>query len=119
MTTLEIYNFETCLPHAASDGAAVVYANELVTGGGHVKIRLLLIDEERVRHPDVPDKLWADAQRFDARGFLERQPWIRPKLSEVKIQSEVLFYQVINVNWLIKIFFFFYVENFQCLFFET
>ena len=55
-----------------------------------MKVRLLLVDEERVGYPDVLDELGADAQRLDPRSFLEREPWIRPELPEVKIQREVL-----------------------------
>ena len=64
--------------------------NELVAGGSNMKVRLLLVDEERVGYPDVLDELGADAQRLDPRTFLEREPWIRPELPEVKIQREVL-----------------------------
>lgn len=64
--------------------------NELVAGGSDVKVRLLLVDEERIGHPDVLDELRPDAQRLDARPFLEREPRIRPELPEVKIQREVL-----------------------------
>lgn len=64
--------------------------NELVAGGSNMKVRLLLVDEERVGYPDVLDELGADAQRLDPRSFLEREPWIRPELPEVKIQREVL-----------------------------
>lgn len=64
--------------------------NELVAGGGDVKVRLLLVDEEGVGHPDVLDELRADAQRLDARPRLEREPRVRPELPEVEIQREVL-----------------------------
>ena len=68
----------------------MVYANELVAGGSYVEVRLLLVDEERVRHPDVLDEFRADAQYLDARPLLESQPRVRPELPEVKIQREVL-----------------------------
>lgn len=68
----------------------MVYAKELVAGGGDVEVGLLLVDEKRVRHPDVLDELRADPEDLDARAFLERQPGIRPELPEVKIQREVL-----------------------------
>lgn len=64
--------------------------NELVAGGGDVKVRLLLVDEEGVGHPDVLDELRADAQRLDAHPRLEREPRVRPELPEVEIQREVL-----------------------------
>lgn len=44
-------------PHAASDAAGVVNTYELVAGGRTVEVRLFLIHEERVRYPDVLDKL--------------------------------------------------------------
>lgn len=68
----------------------MVYPNELIASGGDVEVRLFLVDEERVRHPDVLDELRADAQRFDPRAFPERQPRVRPELTEVEIQCEVL-----------------------------
>jgi hypothetical protein len=67
-----------------------MYANELVARGGDVEVRLLLVDEERVRHPNVLDELRADAEYLDAALLLECQPWIRPELPKVKIQREVL-----------------------------
>lgn len=68
----------------------MVNTNELVAGGSNVKVRLFLVDEEGVGYPYVLDKLRADAQRLDARSFLEPKPRVRPELSEVKIQREVL-----------------------------
>ena len=68
----------------------MVNANELVAGGSDVKVRLLLVDEEGVGYPNVLDEFRTDAERLDARSRLEREPWIRPELSEVKIQREVL-----------------------------
>lgn len=68
----------------------MVNANELVAGGSDVKIRLLLVDEKGVGYPNVLDEFRTDAERFDARSRLESQSWIRPELSEVKIQREVL-----------------------------
>lgn len=35
----------------------MVYSDKLIGCGGYMKIRLLLIDEERVRYPDVLDEL--------------------------------------------------------------
>lgn len=66
-------------------------ANEFVQCGGDVKGGLFLVDEERIRHPDVLDELRSDAQRLDAGPFTERQPWIGPELSEIEVQCEVLF----------------------------
>jgi len=68
----------------------VVNANELVAGGSDVKVRLLLVDEESVGHPNVLDEFRADAERLDARSLLKRESRIRPELSKVKIQREVL-----------------------------
>lgn len=78
------------LPYTTRDAARVVNANELVAGGSDVKVRLLLVDEEGVGYPNVLDEFWADAERLDTRSWLERESWIRPELSEVKIQREVL-----------------------------
>lgn len=77
----------------------MVYSNELVAGGCDVKVRLLLVDEKGVGYPDVTYELRADAQRLDARPFFERQSWIRPKLTKVKIQRKVL------RNWVFDFFF--------------
>lgn len=68
----------------------MVDANELVAGGSDVKVRLLLVDEEGVGHPDILDELGADAERLDARALFERESRVRPELPEVKIQREVL-----------------------------
>lgn len=68
----------------------MVNANELVAGGSDVKVRLLLVDEEGVGHPNVLDEFGADAERLDARSRLERESRVRPELSEVKIQRKVL-----------------------------
>lgn len=77
-------------PYTTRDASRVVNANELVAGGSDVKVRLLLVDEEGVGHPNVLDEFRADAERLDARSLLERESRIRPELSEVKIQREVL-----------------------------
>lgn len=65
-------------------------ANELVAGGSDVKVRLLLVDEEGVGYPNILDEFRADAERLDARPLLEPKSRVRPELSEVKIQREVL-----------------------------
>lgn len=77
-------------PYTTRDASRVMNTNELVAGGSDVKVRLLLVDEEGVRYPDVLDELRADAQRLDARSSLERESRVRPELPEVKIQREVL-----------------------------
>lgn len=77
-------------PYTTRDAPRVMNTNELVAGGSNVKVRLLLVDEEGVGHPDVLDELRADAQRLDVLLFGEREPWVRPELPEVKIQREVL-----------------------------
>ena len=48
-------------PYTSCYAACVLNAKELITGGGDVKIRLLLVDEECVWHPNVFDKLRAHA----------------------------------------------------------
>lgn len=64
--------------------------NELVAGGSNMKVRLFFVDEESVRYPYVLDELRTNAERLDARSLLEPESWVRPELSEVKIQREVL-----------------------------
>lgn len=78
------------LPYTPSDATAVMNSDKFVAGRRHVKVRLLFVDEKRVRHPDIFDELRADAQRFDSLTFFVSQSRIRPKLTEVKIQREVL-----------------------------
>lgn len=68
----------------------MVYPDEFVAGGRYVEVRLFLIDEERVGHPNVLDELRSHGQCLDARPFGERQPGIGPELSEVEIEREVL-----------------------------
>lgn len=77
-------------PYATRYASRVVNANELVAGGSDVKVRLLLVDKEGVGYPNVLDEFRADAECLDARSLLERKSWIRPELSEVKIQRKVL-----------------------------
>lgn len=81
---------ELGLPYAPGDAAGVVDADELVAGGSDVEVRLLLVYEERVRHPDVFDKLRPHGQRLHPRPLLERQSRVRPELPEVEVQGEVL-----------------------------
>lgn len=50
----------------------MVNPDELVAGGSDVEVRLLLVYEERVWHPNVFYKLRPDGQRFDPRSLLER-----------------------------------------------
>lgn len=78
------------LPNAAGDTAGVVDADELVAGGCNVEVGLFLVHEERVWHPNVLDELGAYRQRLDPGSFPIRQPRVRPKLTEVKIEREVL-----------------------------
>lgn len=77
-------------PYAPSDATWVMNANELVAGGGYVKVRLLLVDEEGVRYPDILDEFRADAEYLDSFPLFESEPRIRPELPEVEIQREVL-----------------------------
>lgn len=74
-----------------------MYADELVAGGSRVEVRLFLVHEERIRHPDVADEFGANRQGLDACSFLICKARIRPKLSEVKIQGEVLREQTLRV----------------------
>lgn len=43
------------LPNGSRDRPRMMNSNELVTGGGDVEVRLLLIHEECIWHPDVLD----------------------------------------------------------------
>lgn len=54
--TIDRYSYYY-IPDGARDGSRVVNADELVTGGGGVEVGLLLVYEERVRHPYVLDEL--------------------------------------------------------------
>lgn len=78
------------LPNTPSNASRVVYPDKFVACGRYVKIRLFLVNEECIGHPYVLDELRPHRQSLDAWPFGERQPGIRPKLSEVKIQREVL-----------------------------
>lgn len=78
-------------PYTSCYTPRVVYPNELVAGGGNVEVRLLLIDEERIWHPDVFDKLRANAERLDAGPGSECESGVSPKLPEVEIQRKVLY----------------------------
>lgn len=55
------------LPDAPCYAARMMYPDELVAGGGYVKVRLFLVNEECVRYPDVFDELRADGQCFHTR----------------------------------------------------
>ena len=77
-------------PYAPCDTAGVVNADELVACGRDVEIGLLLVDEERVRHPDVLNELGSHGQGLDARTLSKSKSRIRPELTEVEIQGEVL-----------------------------
>lgn len=85
-------SIKTCsyLPYATRDASRVMNTNELVAGGSDVKVRLLLVDEEGVGYPNILDEFRADAERLDARPLLEPESRVRPELSEVKVQREVL-----------------------------
>lgn len=73
------------LPNTPRYAPRMVYPYKFVAGGRYVKIRLFLVDEERVGHPNVFDEFRSHRQRFHSWTFLERQPGIGPKLPEVKI----------------------------------
>lgn len=77
-------------PYASGDATGMMDANELVAGGCYMKVRLLLVDEEGVRHPDILDEFRADAKSLDSLPLFESEPRIRPELPEVKVQREVL-----------------------------
>jgi hypothetical protein len=55
-----------------------------------MEVGLLFIDEEGIWHPDVLDELGSNWQGLDARTLSERKPRVRPELTEVEIQCEVL-----------------------------
>jgi hypothetical protein len=67
-----------------------MYAYELVARGRDVEVRLLLVHEEGVWHPDVLDELGSHGQGLDTRPLPKREPRVRPELTEVEIQREVL-----------------------------
>ena len=66
------------------------YPYKFVIGSYGMKIRRLFVDEKCIRYPDIFNKFRTNGQRFDSGLFLKRQPRIRPKLSEIEIQREVL-----------------------------
>lgn len=45
------------LPNTPSYASRMMYPDEFITRGGYVKIRLFLVHEERVGHPNVFDEL--------------------------------------------------------------
>lgn len=68
----------------------MVYSNEFVRSGSYMEVRLFLVNEERVRYPDVLDELGADGERLDAGPLAEGESRIRPELAEVEVQRKVL-----------------------------
>lgn len=67
-----------------------MYTNEFVTRRGDVKIRLLLIDEERIGYPNVSYELWSNGESFNTWAFLVGEPRVGPKLSKIKVQCKIL-----------------------------
>lgn len=89
--TLELPTlFASCVPYTPGDAARVVNSDELIARRGHVEVRLFLVDEERVRHPYVLYELRPHGERLHPRPLAEGQPRVRPELSEVEVQREVL-----------------------------
>lgn len=78
------------LPYAPGDAARVMDANELVACCRDVEVGLLFVHEEGVRHPNVFDELGSHWESLNTRPLPERQPRVRPELTEVEIQREVL-----------------------------
>ncbi len=56
----------------------------------------LLVDEEGVRHPDLVDVLRAHHQLVQRGRLLEGEARVRPKLTEVHVQGEVLVVVTLN-----------------------
>ena len=71
-------------PDAPEDVAALGYSQELILCCCFVKSCHLLIDKERVRHPDKADILGSNYKLIDpAIRAIEGKPPVRPELSEV------------------------------------
>lgn len=68
----------------------MVYSDEFVAGRRYMKVRLFLVNEKRVGHPDVLDEFGSHRQGLDPRSLGERQPGVCPELPEVKVQRKVL-----------------------------
>lgn len=68
----------------------MVYSNELIGSGSNMEVRLFFIDEKRVRNPNVLDEFRSHGERFHSGPFPEGQPGIRPELTKVEVQGEVL-----------------------------
>ena len=76
-------------PHAPQDLSSVHDPQELVLRGGLVEQSDLLVDEERVRHPDELDVLRAHHQLLQVRLFIKGQAGVHPELPEVHVEGEV------------------------------
>ena len=71
-------------PDAPEDVAALGYSQELILCCCFVKSCHLLIDKERVRHPDKADILGSNYKLIDPEiRAIEGKPPVRPELSEV------------------------------------
>lgn len=84
------------LPNTACYWSRMVYPNEFIECGGDVEGRLFLIYEECVGYPYVLNKFRADWQRLYAWPLPKSQARVRPELSKVKVQGEVL----TKITWL-------------------
>lgn len=55
-----------------------------------MKVRLFFVYKKCVRHPYVLDEFRSHRERFDAGPLAESQSGVRPELSKIEIQGEIL-----------------------------
>lgn len=84
------YNFKNRVPNTSCDRSRMVNTDKFVARSGDMEIRLLLVNEESVRHPYIPNKFRSNRKSFNAISFFICESRIRPKLSKVEIQCEIL-----------------------------
>lgn len=65
-------------------------SNEFIAGGCYMEVGLFLVYKKCIRYPDVLNELWTDGEGLDTLSLFVRQPWVRPELSKIEVQGEVL-----------------------------
>lgn len=74
-----------------------MYSNEFVGSSSYMEVRLFFIYEKRVRNPNILDELRTNWKSLHTRSFTECQSRIRPELSKVEVQGEILTYKPISL----------------------
>lgn len=67
-----------------------MYSNEFVGSGGYMEVRLFFVYKKRVRNPNILYELRTNWKSLHTRSFSECQSRVRPELSKVEIQCEIL-----------------------------